>query len=86
MAVALNGGVRIRIIRAQGGEPGITVRGNIKGYSAERFSMIVRDIKPDADGTVDVQYDRDGKWTVVVNGPLSEGSFAQRFRNVLFAR
>jgi hypothetical protein len=85
LAVALHGGVRIRVWQEDGKAQG-AVRGGASTAQAARFLRTVLDLQPEGAGTVDFVGDGHGHWRITVRGSISDPTFEQRLRNVVASR
>lgn len=86
LAVWWFGGVRIRVLNG-GPQPEAAVVGGLKDLPGADALQLVLELAPSGPGVVHIIRIGEGRyWKVKVSGPLSEGNFAQRLRNVLGSR
>ncbi|HYG74189.1 MAG TPA: hypothetical protein VEK08_04210 [Planctomycetota bacterium] len=81
LALLLNGGIRVRV-KMHNGQPQISGSGRAGRLNSQDLVRIIADLKPDAEGTIDVHQAERG-CRVNVSGRLNESNFAQRLRNVI---
>lgn len=79
LAVALHGGVRVRVLEDGGG----VVRGRTAGPPPARLLRAILDLAPAGAGTIDLRHDGRGRWHVRARGELASPRFEQRLRNLL---
>ena len=81
-AVWWHGGIRVRVSVSGSGVQVLAV-GRTPGIPADTLVRLIRDLEPDASGTIDVLHDGRGHWRIRVSGGLHGDGFDQRVRNVV---
>ena len=82
MTVWFTGGVRVRIRTSLTGVE-VIARGRTPGIPADKLARLVRELRPEESGTVDVHHDGHGHWRIRVSSALKLDGFDQRVRNVV---
>ena len=82
LAVWSHGGIRVRVRVFPTDIQVITV-GRTPGIPADKLARLIRDLKPETSGTIDVLQDGRGHWRIRVSGGLQRDGFDQRVRNVV---